>query len=139
LIKLINILKEAMFIDDKGNLVEDKRWAIYLDDKEDWDILANILNQKGYKFLSGYTFSKNKLTDFNPFKSERNFGDEGEDDNDLGYSYAMSYKGANDFFLVEMPKKKLQIVNTDYFNSRKNSTYKNYNVYNNLGDLIKVL
>ena len=51
----------------------------------------------------------------------------------------MSYKGVNDFFLVEMPKKKLQIINTDYFNSRKNSTYKNYTVYNNLGDLIRIL
>ena len=139
MIKLINILKEAMFIDDKGNLVEDKRWAIYLDDKEDWDILSNILNQKGYKFSSGQTFSKNKLTDFNPFKSERNFGDEGEDDNDLGYSYAMSYQGVNDFYLLEMPNKKLQIVDTNYFDSRKNSTYKNYNIYRNLGDLIKVL
>jgi hypothetical protein len=139
LIKLIDILKEAMFIDDKGNLVEDKRWAIYLDDKEDWDILANILNQKGYKFSSGQTFSKYKLTDFNPFKSERNFGDEGEYDNDLGYSYAMSYQGVNDFYLLEMPNKKLQIVDTNYFNSRKNSTYEKYTVYNNLGDLIKVL
>ena len=101
--------------------------------------ILDILTQKGYKFLSGYTFSKNKLTDFNPFKSERDFGDEGEDDNDLGYSYAMSYKGVNDFFLVEMPNKKLQIVNTDYFNSRKNSTYKNYTLYNNLGDLIRIL
>jgi hypothetical protein len=138
-IKLIDILKEAMFIDDKGNLVEDKRWAIYLDDKEDWAILSNILNQKGYKFSSGQTFSKYKLTDFNPFKSERNFGDEGEDDNDLGYSYAMSYQGVNDFYLLEMPNKKLQIVDTNYFNSRKNSTYGKYTVYNNLGDLIKVL
>jgi hypothetical protein len=139
MIKLIDILKEAMFIDDKGNLVEDKRWAIYLDDKEDWAILSNILNQKGYKFSSGQTFSKYKLTDFNPFKSERNFGDEGEDDNDLGYSYAMSYQGVNDFYLLEMPNKKLQIVDTNYFNSRKNSTYEKYTVYNNLGDLIKVL
>jgi hypothetical protein len=139
MIKLINILKEAMFVDDKGNLVEDKRWAIYLDDKEDWAILSNILNQKGYKFSSGQTFSKYKLTDFNPFKSERNFGDEGEDDNDLGYSYAMSYQGVNDFYLLEMPNKKLQIVDTNYFDSRKNSTYRKYTVYNNLGDLIKVL
>ena len=137
--ELSKALNEAMFVDDKGNLVEDKRWAIHVDNIEDWNILANVLNQKGYKFSPGYIFSKYKLTDFNPFKSERDFGDEGEDDDDLGYSYAMSYQGVNDFYLLEMPKKKLTIINTDYFDSRKNSTYRNYDVYRNLGDLIKVI
>jgi len=137
--EISKVLNEAMFVDDKGNLVEDKRWAIYVDNIEDWNILANILDKKGYKIAPGLTISKYKLTDFNPFKSERDFGDDGEDDNDFGYSRAMSYDGRNDFFLVEMPKKKLTIVNTDYFNSRKNSTYRNHDVYRNLGDLIKVI
>lgn len=142
MIKLIDLL-EAMFVGDKGDITITKRnynpdmtprWALYVDNKDDWDIIANILNKKGYKFASGYTFSKYNLTDFNPFKSERSFDDKGEDDNDNGYSYAMSYKGVNDFVLIDRPNKKLQIITPEYFNNRKNSTYKNYTLYNNLSD-----
>lgn len=143
MIKLLDIL-EAMFIGDKGELTTTKRpynpdttprWALYVDSEEDWNIISNILNRKGYKFAPGYTFSKYNLTDFNPFKSERAFGDTGEEDNDSGYSYAMSYKGVNDFILLDRPNKKLQIITPEYFNARQNSTYKNYRLYNNLSDI----
>ena len=43
--EISKVLNEAMFVDDKGNLVEDKRWAIYVDNIEDWNILANILDK----------------------------------------------------------------------------------------------
>jgi len=144
MIKLIDILREAMSIGDKGELNITKRsynpdtisrWALHVDNEEDWNIVANMLDRKGYKFAPGYTFSKYNLTDFNPFKSERVFGDEGEDDNDSGYSYAMSYKGVNDFILLDRPNKKLQIITPEYFNARQNSTYKNYKLYNNLSDI----
>lgn len=135
MIKLSQIL-EKIIINKKGELVNE-RWAIFIDSLEDWEILSNILKKKGYKFLSGYTYSKYDLINFNPFKSERDFGDEGDDDNDLGYSFAMSYHGMNDFVLVSMPNKKLVIINSNYFNSRKNSTYKQYEVFHNLKDLIE--
>jgi hypothetical protein len=144
MIKLIDILREAMSIGDKGELNITKRpynpdttsrWALHVDNEEDWNIVANMLDRKGYKFAPGYTFSKYNLTDFNPFKSERVFGDEGEDDNDSGYSYAMSYKGVNDFILLDRPNKKLQIITPEYFNARQNSTYKNYKLYNNLSNI----
>jgi hypothetical protein len=140
MIKLLDILKESFIINDKGQLVNtDERWAIHVNSEEDWDILSKLLEEKGYKFISGYTFSKYKLTDFNPFKSERVFGDEGEDDNDSGYSYAMSYKGVDDFILLQMPKKRLQIIQPSTFNSRKDSTYKNYTLYKNLSDIVNKL
>jgi len=140
MIKLLDILKESFIINDKGQLVNtDKRWAIHVNSEEDWDILSKLLEEKGYKFISGYTFSKYKLTDFNPFKSERVFGDEGEDDNDSGYSYAMSYKGVDDFILLQMPKKRLQVIQPSTFNSRKDSTYKNYTLYKNLSDIANKL
>ena len=144
MIKLIDILREAMSIGDKGelnitkrpyNLDITSRWALHVDNEEDWNIVANMLDRKGYKFAPGYTFSKYNLTDFNPFKSERVFGDEGEDDNDSGYSHAMSYRGVNDFILLDRPNKKLQIITPEYFNTRQNSTYKNYKLYNNLSDI----
>lgn len=140
MIKLLDILEEIFVVNDKGQLINtDERWAIYVDSEEDWSILSKLLEEKGYRFLPGYTFSKYKLVDFNPFKSERVFGDEGENDNDSGYGYAMSYKGVNDFILLQMPKKKLQIVQPSTFNSRKNSTYKNYTLYKNITDIAKII
>lgn len=145
MIKLKDIL-EAMFIGDKGELNITKRqynpdttsrWALYIDNEEDWNIVANMLDRKGYKFAPGYTFSKYNLTDFNPFRSEGTFmfGGEGEDDEDAGYSRSMEYKGVNDFILVDRPNKKLQIITPKYFNTRQNSTYRNYKLYNNLSDI----
>jgi hypothetical protein len=63
------------------------------------------------------------------------FGGEGEDDEDAGYSRSMEYKGVNDFILVDRPNKKLQIITPKYFNTRQNSTYRNYKLYNNLSDI----
>ena len=138
--QLAGIINEDMFVNDNGELIDtDKRWAFYINSEDDWDILSNLLDKNNYRFASGYTFSKYKLTDFNPFKSERAFGDKGEDDNDQGYSYAMSYEGKPDLILLQMPNKKLQIVNPSYFNSRKNSTYKNYTLYKNLIDIFKII
>ena len=133
-------INEAMVVNDKGELIgtpldTTPRWAYYVNNKEDWDIISRILDQKGYKLAPGYTFSKYKLTDFNPFKSERSFGDKGEDDNDNGYSYAMSYQGENDFVLLSRPNKRLQIINPDYYDSRINSTYKKYKLYRNISDI----
>ena len=140
MIKLLDILKEAFIVNDKGELINtDKRWAFYVNSEDDWDLLSKLLEEKGYKFISGFTFSKYKLTDFNPFKSERVFGDEGEDDDDSGYSYAMSYKGVNDFILIQMPKKQLQVIQPSTFNSRKDSTYRNYTLYKNISDIISKL
>jgi hypothetical protein len=140
MIKLLDILKEAFIVNDKGELINtDKRWAFYVNSEDDWDLLSKLLEEKGYKFISGSTFSKYKLTDFNPFKSERVFGDKGEDDDDSGYSYAMSYKGVNDFILIQMPKKRLQIIQPSTFNSRKDSTYRNYTLYKNISDIISKL
>lgn len=140
MIKLSDLIKEYLYVDEDGKLRDsDPRWAIKIDNMDDWNILSNVLDQKGFKFESGYTFSKFKINDFNPFKSERPFGDEGEDDNDNGYSYAMSYKGKDNFILISKPKKKLQMVDPQYFDSRINSTYKDYKVYNNLTDLVKSL
>ena len=135
-----NFLKEAFAIDDKGQLINtDERWAFYVDSEDDWEILSKFLEEKGYKFTSGNTFSKYKLSDFNPFKSERKFGDEGQEDEDAGYSYAMSYQGVNDFVLLQMPNKKLTIVYPSTFNSKRNSTYRNYTLYKNLSDLFKII
>jgi PHD/YefM family antitoxin component YafN of YafNO toxin-antitoxin module len=135
-----NFLKEAFAIDDKGQLVNtDERWAFYVDSEDDWEILSKFLEEKDYKFTSGNTFSKYKLSDFNPFKSERKFGDEGQEDEDAGYSYAMSYQGINDFVLLQMPNKKLTIVYPSTFNSKRNSTYRNYTLYKNLSDLFKII
>ena len=135
-----NFLKEAFAIDDKGQLINtDERWAFYVNSEDDWDILSKFLEEKGYKFTSGYTFSKYRLSDFNPFKSERKFGDEGGEDEDAGYSYAMSYQGVNDFVLLQMPNKKLTIVQPSTFNSKRNSTYQNYTLYKNLSDLFKII
>ena len=135
-----NFLNEAFVINDKGQLVNtDERWAFYVNSEDDWDILSKFLEEKDYKFTSGYTFSKSKLSDFNPFKSERKFGDEGEDDDDMGYSYAMDYKGVNDFILLQMPKKKLTIIQPSTFNSKRNSIYQNYTLYKDLSDLFRIV
>jgi hypothetical protein len=135
-----NFLKEGFAIDDKGQLINtDERWAFYVNSEDDWDILSKFLEEKGYKFNPGNTFSKYRISDFNPFKSERKFGDEGQEDDDMGYSYAMSYQGVNDFVLLQMPNKKLTIVRPSTFNSRKNSTYQNYTLYKNLSDLFKTI
>ena len=135
-----NFLNEAFVINDKCLLVNtDERWAFYVNSEDDWDILSKFLEEKDYKFTSGYTFSKSKLSDFNPFKSERKFGDEGEDDDDMGYSYAMDYKGVNDFILLQMPKKKLTIIQPSTFNSKRNSIYQNYTLYKDLSDLFRIV
>ena len=96
MIKMTDILKE---------IIESKPWAFYIDSEDDWMLLSNLLKQKGYKFASGYTFSDRDLVDFNPFKSDRPFGDDGSEDDDFGYSYAMSYPGKYDVMVIQKPNK----------------------------------
>ena len=64
---------------------------------------------------------------------------EGEDDGDMGYLYAMDYKGVNDFVLLQMPNKKLTIVQPSTFNSKRNSIYQNYTLYKDLSDLFRIV
>jgi hypothetical protein len=130
MIKMTDILKE---------IIESKPWAFYVDSEDDWMILSNLLKQKGYKFTSGTTISDRDIVDFNPFKSDRPFGDDGSEDGDFGYSYAMSYSGKNDFMVIQKPKKKIILVDPSYFYKRKNSTYKNYQEYTKMKDIIPVL
>jgi hypothetical protein len=130
MIKMTDILKE---------IIESKPWAFYIDSEDDWMLLSNLLKQKGYKFASGYTFSDRDLVDFNPFKSDRPFGDDGSEDDDFGYSYAMSYPGKDDVMVIQKPNKKIILVDPSYFYKRKNTTYKNYQEYKKMGDIIPVL
>ncbi len=130
MIKMTDILKE---------IIESKPWAFYVDSEDDWMILSNLLKQKGYKFTSGTIISDRDIVDFNPFKSDRPFGDDGSEDGDFGYSHAMSYSGKNDFMVIQKPKKKIMLVDPSYFYKRKNSTYKNYQEYTKMKDIIPVL
>lgn len=139
--KLLNenpLLKEAY-----GDIINpnEKWWAILVDSPEDWEILSNFLDNKGYKLESGYTFSGNKLSTFNPFADEKYFDSHEYDaeSDDMGYNAHMSYTGRNEFVILNRPKNKLNMVNPSTFNSRKNSTYKRYNYFTNLMDLIKYI
>jgi hypothetical protein len=139
--KLLNetpSLKEAY-----GDIINpnEKWWAILVDSPEDWEILSKFLDNKGYKFESGYTISGNKLSTFNPFKDEKYFDSHEYDaeSDDMGYNAHMSYTGRDKFVLLNRPKNKLNMVNPSTFNSRKNSTYKRYNYFTNLMDLIKYI
>jgi hypothetical protein len=133
MIKLIDILKEI-------NL-DEKWWAISVDTPEDWEILSQFLDSKGYKFEPGYTFSRNDLTTFNPFKDEKYFDSHeyDADSDDKGYDAAMSYKGTDEFILLSRPGNKLNMVNSNTFIPRKDSTYKRYKYFTNLTDLIRYI
>jgi hypothetical protein len=137
--KLLNenpLLKEAYGSTINPN---EKWWAILVNSPEDWEILSKFLDNKGYKLESGYTFSGNKLSSFNPFADEKYFDSHEYDveSDDMGYSAHMSYVGEDEFVILNRPKNKLNMVNPSTFNSRKNSTYKRYNYFTNLMDLIK--
>lgn len=120
-----------------------KGWSIFIEHDEDWDILSNILAQKGYKFESGYTFSKhNPITSYKPFKIEYFDNDQKyADSEDMGYAYAMNGgDGFKDgFVLLSRPNNKLNMVQKLTFDSRKKSTYKNYTIYETLMDIIPEL
>jgi hypothetical protein len=133
MIKLIDILKEI-------NL-DEKWWAISVDTPEDWEILSQFLDSKGYTFEPGYTFSGNDLTTFNPFKDEKYFDSHeyDADSDDKGYAAAMSYEGTDEFILLSRPKNKLNMVNSNTFIPRKDSTYKRYKYFTNLTDLIRYI
>tara|TARA_R110000796_G_scaffold153199_1_gene269658 strand:- start:117 stop:524 length:408 start_codon:yes stop_codon:yes gene_type:complete len=133
MIKLLDILKEIS--------LDEKWWAILVDSSEDWEILSQFLDNKGYKFESGSTFSGNKLSTFNPFKDEKYFDSHEYDteSDDMGYDAIMSYEGRDKFILLNKPKNRLTIVNPNTFLSRKNSTYKRYNYFTSLTDLIKYI
>ena len=118
-----------------------KWWAIPVDSIEDWEVIAPFLASKGYRFESGYTFSQKDLSTFNPFKSEEYFDSyeyDAESD-DIGYTANMSYQGNDGFVLLSRPKNKLNMVNFKTFNRKKNSTYKRYEYFTNLTDLIKYI
>jgi hypothetical protein len=133
MIKLIDILKEIS--------LDEKWWAILVDSPEDWEILSQFLNSKGYKFEPGYSFSGKDLTIFNPFKDEKYFDSHEYDteSDDMGYNAIMSYEGRDKFILLNKPKNKLTMINPNTFLSRKDSTYNRYNYFTNLTDLIKYI
>ena len=138
MIKLTNLLTELY-----GEKVDSnqKWWAILVDSLDDWEIIAPFLASKGYTFEPGYTFSKNDLSTFNPFKDEKYFDSHEYDaaSDDMGYKANMSYEGNDKFVLLNRPKNKLNMVNANTFDKKKNSTYKRYNYFNNLTDLIKYI
>lgn len=136
MIKLSDILKEVY--GDKVNL-GDKWWAILVDSPEDWEILSQFLASKGYKFESGYTFSGNDLLTFNPFKDEKYFDSQEYRSDDKGYEANMSYQGNDEFILLSKPKNRLTIVNPDNFLRKKDSTYKRYNYFTSLSNLIRYI
>jgi hypothetical protein len=138
MIKLTDILKEIY--GDKINQ-NDKWWAILIDSPEDWEILSLFLENKGYKFDSGTILSGNKLSTFNPFKDEKYFDSYEYNTNspDRGYNAAMSYEGRDKFILLNKPNNRITLVNTQNFYPRKNSTYKRYNYFTSLTDLIKYI
>ena len=70
MIKLTSLLVEVY---KKEIDLNQKWWAILIDSIEDWEVIAPFLASKGYTFESGYTFSKNDLSTFNPFKDEKYF------------------------------------------------------------------
>ena len=138
MIKLTNLLTELY-----GEKVDSnqKWWAILVDSLDDWEIIAPFLASKGYTFEPGYTFSKNDLSTFNPFKDEKYFDSHEYDaaSDDMGYKANMSYEGNDKFVLLNRPKNKLNMVNANTFDKKKNSTYKRYNYFNILTDLIKYI
>ena len=136
MIKLSDILKEVY--GDKVNL-GDKWWAILVDSPEDWEILSQFLASKGYKFESGYTFSGKDLSTFNPFKDEKYFDSQEYRSDDKGYEANMSYKGNDKFILLSKPKNRLTILNPDNFLRKKDSTYKRYNYFTSLSNLIRYI
>ena len=133
MIKLVDLLNEI-------NL-DEKWWAILVDSSDDWEILSKFLDSKGYKFESGYTFSKKDLTTFNPFKNEKYFDSHEYDaeSDDMGYATFMSYEGKDKFILLNKAKNRLNILNPNIFKSKKDSTYKKYTYFNNLTDLIRYI
>ena len=131
MIKLSDILKEIS--------LDEKSWVILVDSPEDWEILSQFLNSKGYKFESGYTFSGKDLTTFNPFTDEQYFDSQEYRSDDRGYKANMSYEGKDKFILISRPKNKLNMVNPNTFLSRKDSTYKRYNYFTSLLNLIKYI
>ena len=138
MIKLTDILKEIY--GSQVNL-DEKWWAILIDSPEDWEIISKFLENKGYKFESGTTFSGKKLSTFNPFKDEKYFDSHeySVESDDMGYSALMSYQGRDEFILLNKPKNRLTMVNLNTFSSRKDSTYKRYKYFTNLTDLIKYI
>ena len=138
MIKLVDILKEVY--GSKVNL-DEKWWAILVNSPEDWEILSQFLENKGYKFESGLTISGNKLSTFNPFKDEKYFDSHEYDieSDDMGYNAAMSYEGRDEFILLNKPKNRLTMVNPNTFLRKKESTYKRYNYFTNLTNLIKYI
>ena len=51
----------------------------------------------------------------------------------------MSYPGKDDVMVIQKPNKKIILVDPSYFYKRKNTTYKNYQEYKKMGDIIPVL
>jgi hypothetical protein len=131
MIKLSDILKEIS--------LDEKSWAILVDSPEDWEILSQFLNSKGYKFESGYTFSGKDLTTFNPFIDEKYFDSQEYRSDDMGYEANMSYQGQDKFILLSKPKNRLTIVNPNIFLRKKDSTYKRYNYFTSLSNLIRYI
>ena len=138
MIKLTSLLTELY-----GGKIDSnqKWWAILVNSIEDWKILAPFLDSKGYRFESGYAFSQKDLSTFNPFKSEEYFDSHEYDaeSDDMGYNANMNYQGNDEFVLLNKPKNRLNMVNANIFDKKKNSTYKRYNYFNNLTDLIRYI
>lgn len=120
---------------------EESLWAFLIETENDWEIIAPILESKNYKFISGYTFSSYTPIQLKPFVDDENRPARDENPTSiLTYLHYMSFEGFTDGFVVmSKPKKKLQLVNKQTFISRKNSTYREYTLYSNLTDLIRIL
>ena len=131
---LVEVYKEEIDLNQKW-------WAILIDSIEDWEVIAPFLASKGYKFEPGYTFSKNDLSTFNPFKDEKYFDSHEYDaeSDDIGYKANMSYEGNDKFVLLNRPKNKLNMISFGTFDKKKNSTYKRYKYITNLTDLVKYI
>ena len=138
MIKLTSLLVEVY---KKEIDLNQKWWAILIDSIEDWEVIAPFLASKGYTFEPGYTFSKNDLSTFNPFKDEKYFDSHEYDaeSDDMGYEANMSYEGNDKFVLLNRPKNKLNMINFRTFDKKKNSTYKRYKYITNLTDLVKYI
>lgn len=138
MIKLTSLLVEVY---KKEIDLNQKWWAILIDSIEDWEVIAPFLASKGYTFESGYTFSKNDLSTFNPFKDKKYFDSHEYDaeSDDMGYEANMSYEGNDKFVLLNRPKNKLNMINFRTFDKKKNSTYKRYKYITNLTDLVKYI
>ena len=138
MIKLTNLLVEVY---GKNIDPNQKWWAILVDSIDDWEIIAPFLSSKGYTFEPGYTFSKNDLSTFNPFKDEKYFDSHEYDaeSDDMGYKANMSYEGNDKFVLLNRPKNKLNMISFGTFDKKKNSTYKRYKYITNLTDLVRYI